>query len=143
QADDFDQALIPAGIGLSSLTVAGRTNLGAGPNSVPRVSPSEQRFQFADNLSWIRGKHAMKFGVDIASSDDYSLFMSNQFGSYTYANVTNFALDYSGNTSGGRRWSSYSQTFGRPSTDATITDYGFYAQDQFRVTPKLTLNYGL
>jgi hypothetical protein len=142
QADDFDQALIPPGIGLSALTVAGRSNLGAGPTSLPRIQPSEQRFQVADNLSWIRGKHSLKFGVDIASSADYAYAMSNQFGSYTYANVTNFALDLSGNT-GGKRWSTYSQTFGNPVVDATIGDYGFYAQDQFRVTPKLTLNYGL
>src|SRR5262245_26601614 len=133
QADDFHQALIPPGIGLSALTVAQRTNLGAGPSSLPRIQPSEEGLQFADNLSWIRGKHSLKFGVDIANSDDYAYAMMNQFGSYSYANVTNFALDFSGNIAGGKRWSTYSQTFGNPSADATIREYGSYAQDQFRL----------
>jgi len=80
QADDINQELLPAGIGVSSLTVAGRTNLGAGSSSVPRIQPSEQRFQFADNLSWTRGKHSLKFGVDIANSDDYTNMLANRLG---------------------------------------------------------------
>ncbi len=140
QADDINQELLPAGIGVSSLTVAGRTNLGAGPSSVPRIQPSEQRFQFADNLSWTRGKHALKFGVDIANSDDYSNVLTNRLGTYNFANVTNFALDFSGNASGGKHWSTYSQGFGNPVVDATIRDFGFYAQDQFRIAPRVTLN---
>jgi hypothetical protein len=142
QADTFDQALLPPGLGLGALTVAGQTNLGAGANYLPRLQPNEQRFQFADNLSWTAGKHSLKFGADIAHSDDFSDVLSNRFGNYNYANVINFALDFSGNTAGGKRWSTYSQAFGNPVTVTIIKDYGFYAQDQFRVTPKLTLNYG-
>jgi hypothetical protein len=81
--------------------------------------------------------------VDIASSRDYSYFISNSNGSYTYQTVTSFALDFSGNTAGGKNWQSYTQTFGNPIVDTTINDYGFYVQDQFLVTPKLTVNYGL
>jgi len=142
QADDINQELLPAGIGVSSLTVAGRTNLGAGPSSVPRIQPSEQRFQFSDNLAVVRGKHSLKFGLDIARTNDYTNTLTNRFGTYNFANVTNFALDFSGNSTGGKHWSTYSQGFGNPIVDATIRDFGFYAQDQFRVTPHLTLNYG-
>src|SRR5205823_3171819 len=92
---------------------------------------------------WTTGKHSLKFGVDVASTEDYAYNITNQFGNYTYGSVAAFALDFSGNTSGVKHWQSYAQTFGNPSVDTTIRDHGFYAQDQFRITPKLTLNLGL
>jgi Carboxypeptidase regulatory-like domain/TonB dependent receptor len=143
QADTFDQGLLSSGIGLGSLTVAGQANLGAGANYLPRVAPNEQRFQFADNLTWTKGKHTMKFGADIASTRDYSYNIQNAFGAYTYQTVTDYALDFSGNTSGAKHWQSYQQTFGPPVIDTTIRDYGFYAQDQYRVRQNLTLTYGM
>ena len=142
QADDFDPGVQTAGLGYLQLSVGGQ-NLGAGASYLPRLSPNEQRFQFADNLSWVAGRHALKFGVDIASTQDYTYYISNAFGSYSYGSAAAFALDFSGNTTGAKHWQSYSQTFGNPITDSTIRDHAFYAQDQFRVTPKLTLNYGL
>jgi Carboxypeptidase regulatory-like domain/TonB dependent receptor len=143
QADTFDQGLLATGIGLTGLTVAGQTGLGAGGSYLPRVEPNEQRFQYVDNASWTIGKHIFKFGADIASTADYTYFLSNAFGTYTYQTVTNFALDFSGNTTGAKNWQSYTQTLGKPVVDATIRDYGFYAQDQFLLTPKLTITYGV
>src|SRR5699024_3987642 len=35
------------------------------------------------------------------------------------------------------------QTSGSPLLDFTTTDYGFYVQDQLRLNPKLTFNFGL
>jgi hypothetical protein len=143
QADSFNQSLIPPGIGLIALTVASQSSLGAGANYLPRVEPNEQRLQFADNLTWTVGKHTFRFGLDIANTEDYTYSMPNAFGSYTYQTVTDFALDFSGNTTGAKHWQSFQQTFGNAVVDATIRDYGFYAQDQFRIAHNLTLNYGL
>jgi hypothetical protein len=142
QADDFNAGLQTAGIGLVALSVASQS-LGAGASYLPRVNPNEQRFQFADSVSWTVGRHAVKFGADIARSHDYVFNMSEQFGSYTYGSVTAFAQDFSGNNTGAKNWQTYRQTFGTPEVEFTIRDHGFYAQDQFRVTPRLTLNYGL
>jgi hypothetical protein len=142
QADDFNPGVQTAGLGYVALTVASQA-LGAGANYLPRVNPNEQRFQVADNLSWTKGKHAMKFGLDIAHNHEYVFNMSNQFGAFTYGNVSAFALDFSGNTNGVKHWQSYAQTFGNPAVDFNIQDHGFYAQDQFRVSSKLTLNYGV
>ena len=54
QADDFDPAL-QAGypIGNTSLSVAGLGTLG-GYNILPRILPSENRYQYIDNLSWVK-----------------------------------------------------------------------------------------
>jgi len=142
QADTFDPGTYNPALGQISLTVAGQTGLGNGVSYLPRVEPDEQRFQVADNASWTVGKHIFKVGFDIANTRDYTDYLSPAYGSYTYQTVTQFALDFSGPTSG-KNWQSFSQAFGNPVVDATIRDYGFYAQDQFLIMPKLVLNYGV
>ena len=143
QADDFDPTLQKGyPIGNVSLSVAGVSTLG-GYNVLPRVNPSENRFQFADNLSWVKGAHTFKFGMDISRTEDFSNSLTTRFGSYTYANVTTFAQDFTSPAAGPSHYSSFSQTFGNPIADTTLTDLGFYAQDSWKITPKLTANYGL
>jgi hypothetical protein len=66
----------------------------------------------------------------------------NGVGSFTYGTITAFAQDLT-NLDGGKRWQSYSQAFGPFKTQIFVRDFNFYAQDQFRLTKSLTLNYGL
>ena len=140
QADTFNDSSLGGGLGYLQVS-ANSTQLGPA-NYLPRIQPSERRFQFQDNATWTRGKHTIKFGADIATTRDYVFSIANLFGSYTYQTVNAFALDYSGNTTGAKNWQSYSQTFGNPAVDFSINDYGFYLQDQWRATDRLTLNYG-
>jgi len=65
-SDDF---LFP-GLGRASLTVNGTGNLGVAAN-YPRLNPSETRFSFADNIGWTKGPHTLKFGIDIAHTEDF------------------------------------------------------------------------
>ncbi len=142
QADDVINDYLPFTGFAGTLTINGVTNLGS-PNYLPRVQPTEDRFQFANNLSKTWGRHLLKFGADIAQTRMVQDQLLNARGSYVYANVTNFALDLTDNTTGAKRWQSYQQTFGAPLSTVWIRDYNFFAQDQFRVNPRLTLNYGL
>ena len=43
----------------------------------------------------------------------------------------------------GKHWQTYAQSFGNPVVEGTINDYGFYAQDQWKATDRLTVNLGL
>jgi hypothetical protein len=140
--DDASKAFISPVTGRAGLTINSVINLGYA-TSYPRTNPSENRFQYADSLTWTKGRHTMKFGVDISSTEDYYNSLINQFGTYSYATFTNFALDFSGNTAGLKNWTTFSQSFGNPIVDPTVHDYGFFAQDQFRVTSKLNVNYGI
>jgi hypothetical protein len=140
EGDSLNPAL-NGSLGFLDASAAGVT-LGA-VSYLPRVEPNETRNEFGDDLSWTRNRHILKFGADIATTNDYSYFISGLHGSYTYTNLSTFALDYSGNTSGAKDWSSYSQAFGNPALNTRINDYDFYAEDQWRVTDRLTANIGL
>jgi len=140
QADTFDQAELGQGLGYLQASING-TQLGPA-SYLPRVEPSERRLQYQDNATWTKGKHTIKFGFDIADTEDYVYFISPAFGSYTYQTVNAFALDYSGNTTGAKNWQKYSQAFGNPAVDYSIKDLGFYLQDQWRVTDRLSVQLG-
>jgi hypothetical protein len=142
QFDYVNDELALPGIGLLGITVQGQRNLGTAID-YPRLNPSENRYQFADSLTWTKGKHTWKFGTDIMSTEDYNDILRNRAGSYTYPTFTSFAQDLTGNTTGAKRWQNYSQRFGNSVADLTIRDYSFYAQDQYRLTANLTFNYGL
>jgi hypothetical protein len=109
----------------------------------PRTLPSEQRFQFADNFSYTRGAHSMKFGFDTSTNQDYINQLYNGAGSYSYSSLTNFAKDFSGNTTGFKSYSNFTQAFGNPIQNIRTSDIAFYAQDSWKPTKKLMLNYGV
>jgi outer membrane receptor protein involved in Fe transport len=139
QGDNLNPALNGA-LGLLDVSAAGVT-LGA-IDYLPRVEPNESRNELADDVAWTRGRHVFKFGMDFATTNDYSYFIFNRNGSYTYSNLTNFAADFSGNTTGAKDWTSYSQAFGNPALNTRINYYGIYAEDQWRATDKFTITFG-
>jgi outer membrane receptor protein involved in Fe transport len=140
QADGFDQAELGGGLGYLDVSVAA---VQLGPATyLPRVEPMETRNEFADDVSWNKGKHLIKAGMTFEHVSDDVNYLSNRYGSYTYPTVTSFALDYTGNTTGTKNWSAFSQTFGTPQVNYTIKDVGFYLQDQYKVTDRLTVTLG-
>jgi hypothetical protein len=112
-------------------------------NYLPRVEPNETRNEFTDDLTWTKGQHILKFGANIATTNDYSYFVQNENGAYTYTTPTTFAEDFSGNTTGAKDWKSYVQDFGNPAINTRINDYDFFAQDQWKATSRLTINLGV
>jgi outer membrane receptor protein involved in Fe transport len=140
EADAYDNAELGGGLGYLDVAVGG-VQLGP-PTYLPRVQPLEVRNQFADDLSWNKGKHIFKFGVDIARVTDFVNSISPRYGSYTYLTPTTFAEDYS-NATLGKNWSAYSQTFGNPVFNFAIKEVGFYAEDQWKPMDKLTVTLGL
>jgi hypothetical protein len=140
QADGFDQAELGGGLGYLDVAVAG---VQLGPATyLPRVEPLEVRHEVADDVSWVKGKHTIKFGMTFEHVNDNVNYLSNRYGSYTYATPTTFAEDYSGNTTGARNYSAFTQTFGNPLVDYSIKDIGFYLQDQWKVSDRLTVTLG-
>jgi hypothetical protein len=107
--------------------------------------PFETRQQFADTVTWIKGKHTMKFGVDIAHANDLSKNLRFQYGSFSYSSLLNYFSDfYAAKSCGGVPcYSSYQQAFGPLGFAFNTTDYGVFAEDSWRATARLTLTLGL
>ncbi|MBV8906350.1 MAG: TonB-dependent receptor, partial [Acidobacteriia bacterium] len=143
QADSFDQAELGGGLGYLDVAVGGSSGVQLGPATyLPRVEPMETRNEFADDATWTKGTHTVKAGFLFVNIAENINFLSNRFGSYVYQTVTQFAEDYSGNTTGQKNWATYTQTFGNPNVDYTIKELGTYLEDQWRATNKLTLTLG-
>jgi hypothetical protein len=142
QYDPASPSLLPSvgPIGLS-ITSGSLSNIGYA-TSYPRLHPSELRFGLSDTYAWTLGRHALKFGGDWSHTEDYDLQRANQFGTYTYANINALALDYSAPVNG-KNWTTFTQTFGNPLWDGHSQDLALFAQDQIRVTPKLTISPGI
>lgn len=141
QADTFDPADLAPGLGYLSVTVAG-VQVGNGVNYIPRIQPMETRNEWADDVTWVHGKHTVKAGASYEHVSENINNIANRFGSYTYATPTLFAEDYSGNTGGLKNYSNFSQTFGNPQVNYLMQDVSFYLQDQWKVTDRLTVTAG-
>ena len=140
QADSFDSAELGGGLGYLDVAVAG---VQLGPATyLPRVEPLETRNEFADDVSWAKGKQMIKAGVSFEHVQDNINYLSNRFGSYTYPTVTSFAQDYTGNTTGLHDYSAFSQTFGNPAVNYGLKDIGMYLMDQWQVNDRLTVTLG-
>ena len=136
--------------------------------SLDRVAlPDEQRFQVADSITYTSGNHTFKFGTDINRVRDIDDNLFTGAGSYTYSNINDFIVDYTNFTTNGALrtanrlcatlatpaentrlagkcyTSNFAQGFGQPRFELRTIDWAFFAQDDWRVTPRLTLNLGL
>jgi hypothetical protein len=98
-------------------------------------------WQLRDDLSYTRGNHSFKFGADVHSYL-FNEFRGNNNGSFTFSSTT----------SGGARSALANFLLGIPNqfvqdTGASIFPrqkaYYFYAMDDWRIRPNLTLNLGV
>jgi outer membrane receptor protein involved in Fe transport len=142
QFDYPNDALGIPGIGFLGISISGQSNLGTATD-YPRTNPSENRLQFADTMTMTRGKNTIKAGFEVSRTEDYTNLLFNRTGTYSFPSFSALALDLSGNTTGAKDWTTYSQAIGNPEVDLFITDYAAFVQDQFKATPRLTLNLGV
>jgi len=114
--------------------------------------PDESRWQVADTITWTHGKHSIKFGTDLSHVYDNSQNLATGFGSYSYPSVLNYFTDLNttlgclggvGNTTPIPCYSSYQQAFGPQGFEFTTKDIAFFAQDDWKILPRLSLSFGV
>ncbi len=114
-------------------------------------NPSRQgsgTFQLIDNVTWTKGTHTLKLGFDFRRMTDHddNVFGSYRSGLYTFNGssrigqsvgdpFTQFLLGYPDYT--------ILATVTNPNMDGLGYSYAWFAQDDWKLTPHLTLNYGL
>ena len=91
-------------------------------------------------MTWIHGNHIMKFGVD------YLAYVYNSFNVGTGRGAFSFDGRYTGNSAAdlllGMPYTA-TRNLGDPYTNVLDNYFGTYVQDDWKVTPRLTLNFGL
>lgn len=111
-----------------------------GPDPNAPQGGAQDFFQLVDNVTYVKGHHTMKFGFDGRKYISYSDFVQRSNGDYEYSNTSDvFLKDLSPDTFGQRNAAGAIST--RYYGDQTAF-YG-YVQDDWRMTPKLTINYGV
>ena len=126
------------------LLINGFMATGAGNPGVQRG----QIIEALDNVSWSKGKHILKFGADFKRLTDHddNVFGNYRSGWYVFdgsstvgANIgdpfTSFLLGYPDYTEIG--------TVNNPTMYGLGYSSGYFAQDDWHITPNLTLNLGL
>ncbi|HYL39120.1 MAG TPA: carboxypeptidase regulatory-like domain-containing protein [Bryobacteraceae bacterium] len=105
---------------------------------------ANRSWELLDNLIWSRGRHVMTAGAGLLVRSADGFLTAGRDGQYTFSNIVAFAID--------------SPTYFRAAIDRTslpvvqlpsfnrtyqYPQYFLFAQDTFKVTPRLTANYGV
>ena len=140
--------------------IAGTGFIGSNPFSpVDRI---ERRHQFRDNVSWVSGNHTMKLGGDINLISGKAKFELNFPGLFNFTqqaagplvSVAGVGCDsltlslrcpaFTPTQTYGLGFPSvFIQGFGDPNSTLNNRPVAFFGQDSWRVTPRLTLNFGI
>jgi hypothetical protein len=99
---------------------------------------------FGDTFTWIKGKHAFRMGGDLIRNgvvDDFATNRNNVRGSMTYSGTS--TNPFTAFLLGLPPTSVSSVVQPRPSMDMHNWEHGYFIQDTWKVSSKLTLNFGL
>lgn len=159
---DSDGTAVVKQLGLQGLSA----NLPKSPG-VPNISPfaggftttgisrgfttTDRTYQFLDNVTWTKARHTIKFGVDmrrLSTTDLLSFTTGDDFGDFVFDGTV---TGTNGNGVIGHPFAAfllgipdrtqYANT--GPDIDGSVWHHGYFIQDDWKITPRLTLNLGL
>ena len=111
-------------------------NLQLGPYPNAPQSTVLNTYQIVDNLSYLTGRHTWKFGVDGRKYIAPTLFTQRLRGDYNYSNLERFLLDQSPDVLAERN-------VGAAPYDGNQINFAWFASDEFKLRPNLTVSLGL
>lgn len=118
-------------IGLPQINIAGGSLNFGGPANQPS-GRGDTTFVIANTVNWLSGQHSLKIG------GEYRQFFNNNFrqttGSFNFPSVAAFIAGTA---------NSFAITLGNQSTSITQDALGFFAQDSYKLHPRLTIEAGL
>jgi outer membrane receptor protein involved in Fe transport len=124
--------------GLPFITLTGSVTLGDAQQ--PFAHRINDVFSLADDLSWVAGRHAFKFGGEIRRDHIELSYINRPNGDYTFNStytgnvIADFLLGFP---------IQYRQGSGDPNMNGSTWATSVYAQDEFRVSANLTVNAGV
>src|SRR5215475_6924832 len=156
KSSNIRQGVVLPGLDLSNVTlsIGGAAQSGStgivtptGAGSTPLVQGmtyDNYEWEFIDNLTWNRGAHSWKTGVEINPRVMYM----DQLGGivYTFATVQSFLADQPSRVQLSSDLGASPSPFHNGATglrEGLQTFYGAYIQDEWRAKSNVTINYGL
>lgn len=142
---DFTNEILPNVTGVPFLDFP---SVDTGPNVNTPQATTVRKYQLRDDFTWQKGKHGLKLGAN---------YIYTKLGGYFYFGSSGYTLTWFADPLTIQNDSAaYPQGFATPGAVRNIQfaageashvqnfhQLAFYAQDDWRVTPKLTLNLGL
>jgi hypothetical protein len=133
---------LPGNMGLPRTTITSYSTLG-GATNLPQ-DRRDNTYDFGDDLLWSAGKHSVKVGADFVHFSNNDLFVSAGRGAFTFSGTNG------GPTTG---YALADALLGLPAATTRVPTapvsyvrenyFAAYAQDDWKITPRLTLNYGM
>lgn len=150
---DYSQVLGLPTFAVSGLTTIGTTGPGTlqtaatGSGNLP-IDKEGRVIQANDNLSWVHGRHTLKFGFDFEQVTLYANVTLNARPAYTFTGV--YTENPQSRSTTGSAFGDFLLGDTATATESTrsISNsrqhiYGGYVQDDWQVTSRLTINAGL
>jgi len=129
----------PKGTAPPIMFISGGVNLGPSPQGPTKIH--DMTYQYQDTFSWTRGAHALKFGADlrfVQNNFNYDFYNNGSFDFGSYAFNTGYPLaDFVGGF-----FDNYYQ-FSNAAYGIRTHQLYFFAQDAWKVTRNLSLDYGI
>ena len=128
----------PGLIGFPRVTITGLATLGE--NASTPIQYTVNSYQWADTLTWVKPRHTVKMGFDILRVQFFQPTNTNFRGTFAFQNrwtgvpFGDFLLGLPNTTS---------RRIGTATNYIFTSNYGFFVQDDYKLTPNLTLNLGL
>jgi Carboxypeptidase regulatory-like domain/TonB dependent receptor len=144
---DFNNAVNPAVAGVPEVRLSFDPDFRTGTNAITPQTTLQRRYQVRDDLTWIKGSHTLNFGGNYEHTAIG--------GSFTFANPVRIRLytPTTGTTTEADFLNAFvrdiSMGIGDPNLpfnsngDTKNNRIQVYAGDAWKITPRLTLNYGL
>lgn len=122
----------------ASVTITGVAHFGS-PLGTDTIFPTWTITQFQDNLTRNAGKHIVKFGGGLNIYNQAERAALYSF--YTFPTIDAYIAARHGTNP--RSYTSYEETFGTPEISYTANFWNFFVQDDWKLTHRLKLNFGL